>query len=68
MVADHLADHPKIEFTSTQLGNMLRRSSGAIANALVVLCDQGLAVQTKDAPRTYRAARPKAGRRRNRTS
>ena len=66
MIAEHLTANPKIEFTSSQLGNVLRRSSGAIANALVTLCELGAAVQTNDRPRTYQAARPKTGRRRAR--
>jgi len=66
MVAEHLTANPKIQFTSSQLGNVLRRSSGAIANALVTLCELGTVVQTSDRPRTYQAARPKSGRRRAR--
>jgi hypothetical protein len=72
LVADALARRPDLAFTPTQLSNMLGRSAGAIANALVTLCEQGVAVQTQDKPRAYsavgsgntreaRAARGKAG-------
>jgi hypothetical protein len=62
MIAEHLAANPKIEFTAPQLGNILRRSSGAIANALITLCERDEATQTGTVPRTYRTTRARARR------
>jgi hypothetical protein len=63
LVAGVLAERPDNELTPTQLSNVLRRSAGAIANALVTLCEQGAVIQTNAKPRTYRTAtRTAAGR------
>jgi hypothetical protein len=56
MVADHLTAHPGLSFTPAELSNLLRRSSGAISNACVTLCTQGIAVQIQRQPKTYAAA------------
>ncbi|MFF3911047.1 hypothetical protein ACFYZJ_35015 [Streptomyces sp. NPDC001848] len=58
LVIDHLNAHPGEAFTATRISRMIDRSSGAIANALVILAKQGLAEQVTDRPRTYRAATP----------
>jgi hypothetical protein len=61
LVAGALAERPDSELTPTQLSNVLRRSAGAIANALVTLCEQGAVIQTNAKPRTYRTATRTAG-------
>jgi hypothetical protein len=61
LVAGALAERPDSELTPTQLSNVLRRSAGAIANALVTLCEQGAVIQTNTKPRTYRTATRTAG-------
>lgn len=63
LVLDHLKQHPKVEFTSTELSHKLNRSNGAIQNALEKFVKQGTAVRTSDAPRRYRHAAAKATRR-----
>lgn len=60
LVLDHLKKHPSVEFTPTELSNKLHRSSGAISNALERLTAKGNAVETKDAPRTFRYAAKRA--------
>jgi hypothetical protein len=60
LVLDHLKKHPSVEFTPTELSNKLHRSSGAISNALERLTAKGSAVETKDAPRTFRYAGKRA--------
>jgi predicted transcriptional regulator len=62
LVATHLRTHPDLDFTTTALSNVLNRSAGAIANACQRLVRLGLAQQTGNAPRRYRAAVPDAGR------
>lgn len=53
-----LAHYPR-EFGPTELSRALDgRSSGAIANALVKLCEAGEAVCTNPAPKRYRAVPP----------
>jgi hypothetical protein len=63
MVAERLTNDRTLSYTPAQLSNLLGRSSGAIANACVTLCEQGVAVQVKGKPKTYAAA-PAKGRRR----
>ncbi|MEU8974832.1 helix-turn-helix domain-containing protein [Streptomyces monashensis] len=58
MVIDYLQAHPGEAFTATKISRVIERSSGAIANALVILVRQGVAEQTSDRPRTYRMATP----------
>lgn len=59
LVADYLTAYPGEAFTATRISREIDRSSGAIANALVTLTNQGVAEQVCDRPRTYRAATPK---------
>ena len=55
-VAGYLADHPGVDFTPGQIARALSgRSSGAVANALVVLAGLGAAEQTGDRPTRFRA-------------
>ncbi|MFD2415362.1 MarR family transcriptional regulator [Amycolatopsis pigmentata] len=56
MVEDYLRDHPTEEFGPAAIGKALDRSSGAVANALSLLTERGVAVQTSQAPRRYRIA------------
>lgn len=56
MVIDHLQGHPDEAFTATKISRKLEKSSGAIANALVALTQQGLAEQVTEKPRAYRWA------------
>jgi biotin operon repressor len=58
MVIDHLEAHPGEAFTATKISRVIEKSSGAIANALVTLAQQGIAEQVDDRPRTYRLAAP----------
>ncbi|MBX7551198.1 hypothetical protein K1Y78_24915 [Streptomyces sp. tea 10] len=58
MVINHLEAHPDEAFTATKISRVIERSSGAIANALVSLAQQGIAEQMSDRPRTYRMATP----------
>lgn len=62
-VLDHMAAHPKSEFTPTDLARVLARSGGAIANALAKFAKSGKVVQTSERPRRYRLAGAKAARR-----
>ena len=61
-VLDHMAAHPKSEFTPTDLARVLDRSGGAIANALAKFATQGKVTQTSERPRRYRLAGAKARR------
>ena len=55
LVVDLLASRPDVEFTPTSLSHLLGgRSSGAIANCLSILTEQGMAERTSDKPRRYR--------------
>ena len=62
LVLDHMKKNPTVEFTSTELSNKLRRSNGAISNALEKHAKKGTVVRTSDAPRRYRWAAAKAAR------
>ncbi|WP_232668309.1 hypothetical protein [Pseudonocardia sp. TRM90224] len=53
MIEDYLLDHPG-EYSPVDIGNKLRRSPGAIANALERLVDTGTVDRTSDKPRRYR--------------
>ena len=55
MVQDYLTEHPG-DHGPTEVGRALRRSSGAVANALERLVAAGWAVRTNDRPRRYRTA------------
>lgn len=54
-VASYLADHPGDDFTPGQIARALRRSSGAVGNALANLTDRGAARLTTAKPRRYAA-------------
>ncbi|PGH47132.1 helix-turn-helix domain-containing protein, partial [Streptomyces sp. Ru87] len=54
MVIEHLAAHPGEAFTATKISRVIEKSSGAIANALEKLVNQGIAEQVSDRPRTFR--------------
>lgn len=54
LVLQMLADSPTREFTASQVSNALRRSSGAVGNALERLQKAGPIIRVKDTPRTYR--------------
>ncbi|MCP2336958.1 hypothetical protein [Actinomadura rupiterrae] len=56
LVAAHLNAHPGIEFTPGEIARVLDRSSGAVANALTTMANQGEAVLTCEKPMRYRAA------------
>ncbi|WP_062204471.1 hypothetical protein [Streptomyces sp. NBRC 109706] len=56
MVVEHLKAYPDSEFTATAISRVIGRSSGAIANALATLTEQGIAQQVSPAPRRYRLA------------
>jgi hypothetical protein len=58
MVLAHMRTHPNLDFTDTDLANVLKRpqSRGAIRVICKNLVAQGLAVQTNQRPQRYRAA------------
>jgi hypothetical protein len=58
LVAQVLAGNPELTYTPAQIGNMLRRSPGAVANALVKLVDHGTARLVVAKPKTYQLATP----------
>lgn len=56
MVIDYLQAYPGEAFTATRISRAIEKSSGAIANALVILAQRGIAEPVTDKPLTYRAA------------
>jgi hypothetical protein len=56
LVEDWLREHPSDEFSPSAIGKALRRSSGAVANALDRLVTDGYARQTCDKPKRFTAA------------
>jgi hypothetical protein len=54
LVVDYLTAHPGEELTAPKIGKSLRRSSGAVANALDTLVKNGQAELTREKPRTFR--------------
>ena len=58
LVEAHLAAHPGTDFTPHQIGRVLDRSSGAVANALDRLTALGRAHLTSEKPRRYQATAP----------
>ena len=58
LVAAHLAGHPDADFSPHQIGRVLGRSSGAVANALDRLTALGQAQLTSEKPRRYRHQAP----------
>jgi hypothetical protein len=55
LVHAHLTAHPGADFTPHQIGRVLGRSSGAVANALDRLTALGQAGLTSEKPRRYQA-------------
>ena len=55
LVEEFLAEHPG-SHGPVEIGHVLRRSSGAIANALDRLAETGWAELTNDRPKRYRYA------------
>jgi hypothetical protein len=58
LVGAHLLAHPGTDFTPHQIGRVLDRSSGAVANALDRLTALGQAQLTSEKPRRYQATAP----------
>ena len=58
LVEEHLRKFPDAAFTPHQVGKVLTRSAGAVANALDKLVSLGTAQMVTDKPRTYRLAPP----------
>jgi hypothetical protein len=56
LVEEHLRKFPQTAFTPHQVGKVLTRSAGAVANALDKLVSLGTAQMVTDKPRTYRLA------------
>jgi hypothetical protein len=56
LVEEHLRKFPEAAFTSHQIGKVLERSAGAVANALDKLTALGTAQMVTDKPRSYRLA------------
>jgi hypothetical protein len=56
LVEEHLRKFPDAAFTPHQVGKVLTRSAGAVANALDKLVSFGAAEMVTDKPRTYRLA------------
>jgi len=53
MVEDYLTERPSEQFSPSAIGKALRRSSGAVANALEKLVADGYAIQTQDKPKRF---------------
>jgi hypothetical protein len=58
LVEDHLREFPGTAFTPHQVGKVLTRSAGAVANALDKLVSLGVAQMVTGKPRTYQLAAP----------
>ena len=58
LVAAHLSGHPDTDFSPHQIGRVLGRSSGAVANALDRLTALGQAQLASEKPRRYRHQAP----------
>ncbi len=56
LVEQHLRQFPDAAFTPHQIGTVLTRSSGAVANALDKLVSLGIAELASGKPRSYRLA------------
>jgi hypothetical protein len=54
LVAAHISEHPDADFSPHQIGRVLGRSSGAVANALDRLTALGQAQLTSEKSRRYR--------------
>jgi hypothetical protein len=60
LVAAHLAAHPGEDYTPHEIGKIIDRSSGAVANALDKLVSLGQATLSWEKPRRYRHTTPAA--------
>jgi hypothetical protein len=56
LVEEHLRKFPDAAFTPHQVGKVLTRSAGAVANALDKLVSLGIAQMVTEKPRSYRLA------------
>jgi hypothetical protein len=56
LVEEHLRKFPDAAFTPHQIGKVLTRSAGAVANGLDKLVSLGVAQMVTDKPRTYQLA------------
>ena len=56
LVEEHLRKFPAAAFTPHQVGKVLTRSAGAVANALDKLVSLDIAQMVTDKPRSYRLA------------
>jgi hypothetical protein len=56
LVEEHLRKFPDAAFTPHQVGKVLTRSAGAVANALDKLVSFGIAELVSDKPRSYQLA------------
>jgi predicted transcriptional regulator len=61
MVVDYLTAHRDEEMTASTIGKSLKRSSGAVANALDTLVKSGQAELTCEKPRRFRHRAPQTG-------
>ncbi|MGI5165641.1 hypothetical protein ACQEU3_14895 [Spirillospora sp. CA-253888] len=59
-VAAHMAAHPDAELTPGEVARVLGRSSGAVANAMATMANDGEIVMTSEKPIRYRHATPTA--------
>ncbi|MFC9973901.1 hypothetical protein ACFVH6_23680 [Spirillospora sp. NPDC127200] len=59
-VAAHMAAHPDAELTPGEVARVLGRSSGAVANAMATMANDGEIVMTSEKPVRYRHATPTA--------
>ncbi|MFC9973859.1 hypothetical protein ACFVH6_23470 [Spirillospora sp. NPDC127200] len=59
-VAAHMAAHPDAELTPGEVARVLGRSSGAVANAMATMANDGEIVMTSEKPVRYRYAAPAA--------
>ena len=56
LIEAHLRAFPHLDFSATELANVLGRSHGGVAKACRRLIDNGLAIQTQPSPRRFQAA------------
>ncbi|MEV0593724.1 hypothetical protein [Nonomuraea cavernae] len=57
-VLTHLIKHPDLAFTANEIAKVLKRSSGAVANALDTLANNGEAELVSERPNRFRMVRP----------
>ncbi|TDB97888.1 hypothetical protein E1267_39355 [Nonomuraea longispora] len=57
-VLTHLIKHPDLAFTANEIAKVLKRSSGAVANALDTLAKNGEAELVSERPNRFRVAKP----------